>query len=177
MRLTYHTWTIRQLNELKRLADLTTIKEASKLLKVPEFSVKNACHMYGIRFEKKNHFKKGMRPWNKGIKKPYKGGEETQFKKGNLPHNTKFDGFIRIQPDKSGRCYKYIRISLGKWMPLHRYVWLNINGDPGNNIIRFKDGDTMNCNIENLTMISRGENARLNALIRKPRTKRKLIAY
>src|SRR5690606_8610057 len=127
------------------------------VLKVPDFAVKNACHKYGIKFKNAGYFKKGFTPWNKG--KPHKGGEATQFKKGNLPHNTKFDGCIRVQPDKSGRRYKYIRVAKAKWMPLHRYIWAQVYGDPGTNVIRFKDGNSMNCDIENLMLISRGDNA------------------
>lgn len=176
-KLTYHVWTIRELTLLKTLSnkiDITT-KDAAKQLVVPHFAVKNACHKYGISFYRKSVFKKGMRPWNKGRKHDV--GHGTRFKKGNLPHNTKHDGAIRIQPDKSGRNYKYIRIGKANWIPLHRYIWTQVYGDPGTNVIRFKDGDTMNCSIENLDMISRGENARLNTLIRKPRGKVKLIAY
>lgn len=173
---TYHVWTIREINQLKAMAEkMLTTKQAATELNVPHFSVKNACHKYDIKFNNCGYFRKGQKPWNKGMS--YNVGEATQFKKGNLPHNTKFDGAIRTQPDKSGRNYKYIRISKGKWMPLQRYVWMQIHGDPGCNLIRFRDGNTMNCAIENLTMVSRGENAALNALIRKPRGKRELIAY
>lgn len=175
---TYHKWTIREIKLLQSLSGrMFTTKKAAELLNVPHFAVKNACHKYHIRFIRKHCFKPGMKPWNKGIIKPYVGGEATRFKKGNLPHNTKFDGAIRIQPDKSGRSYKYIRISKGNWMPLHRYIWMQVYGDPASNIVRFKDGNTMNCDIENLTLISRGQNAALNCLIRKPRTKKQLIAY
>lgn len=173
----YHVWTIREINLLKKMSQKISTKEAAQQLGVPHFSVKNACHKYRISFLRKAYFKKGQRPWNKGIKKPYKGGEETRFRKGNLPHNTKFDGCIRVQPDKCGRSYKYIRVGVAKWMPLHRYIWMQVHGDPGTNIIRFKDGNSLNCDIENLMLISRGENAKLNTLIRKPRGKRQLIAY
>lgn len=176
-KLTYHVWTIKEITLLKKMAEMISTKEAAEQLGVPHFAVKNACHKYRISFVRKHFFKKGHRTWNKGIKKPYKGGEQTQFKKGQLPHNTRFDGAIRIQPDKSGRSYKHIRISLSKWMPLHRYIWTQVYGDPGSNVIRFKDGNSLNCDIENLSLISRGDNAKLNALIRKPRTKTRLVAY
>lgn len=172
---TYHNWTIREINILKKLAERVTTKEAARQLGVPHFSIKNACHRYGIKFERRNYFKKGMKPWNKG--KRHDVGQQTRFKKGQLPHNTKFDGCIRVQPDKSGRSYKYIRLSLGNWIPLHRHIWSLVHGDPGENIIRFKDGNTMNCDIDNLMLISRGQNAVLNVINRKPRKKRQLIAY
>ena len=168
---TYHVWTIREINQLKIMAEkMMTTKQAASVLSVPDFSVKNACHRYGIKFNNRGFFRKGKRPWNKGM--AHNVSPDTQYKKGNLPHNTKFDGAIRVQSD-----YKYIRIAKAKWMPLHRYIWTQVYGDPGSNLIRFKDGNTMNCGIENLTMVSRGENAALNSLIRKPRGKRQLIAY
>jgi hypothetical protein len=173
---TYHVWTIREINLLKAMADkMKTVKEAAEVLNVPVFSVKNDCHKYGIKFNNRGYFRRGMKPWNKG--KKHDVGHQTRFTKGQLPHNTKHDGCIRVQPDKSGRSYKYIRVAKGKWIPLHRFIWTQVYGDPGTNVIRFKDGNSMNCDIENLTLMSRGENAKLNTLIRRPRTKTKLIAY
>lgn len=175
---TYHVWTIREINQLKQMAEkMMTTKQAAEALNVPHFSVKNACHKYSIKFYNAGFFKRGHRAWNKGIKKPYKGGEATRFTKGHLPHNTRKDFDTRICRDKCGKDYKMIRISLGKWEYYHRYVWTLHYGHPGKNIIRFKDGNTMNCDIENLMLITRGENARLNTLTRKPRGKVKLVAY
>jgi hypothetical protein len=175
-KLTYHVWTIREIKELKLFAEkgLST-KQAADRLNVPHFSVKNACYKYRIKFIRRKVFKKGMRPWNKGLS--YSVGQATQYKKGHVPHNTKHDGAIRIQMDKCGISYKHIRVSLGKWVPLHRYVWTQVYGDPGTNVIRFKDGNTMNCDIDNLKMVNRADNMRLNTLTRKPKVKERLIAY
>ena len=110
------------------------------------------------------YFKKGHESWNKG-KKFVAGGRsnETQFKDGHLPHNTKHDYAISLRKDKSGWTYKYIRLALGKWIPLHRHVWKTVKGEiPPGMIIIFKNSDTMDCRIENLEMISRAENARRN---------------
>ena len=109
-------------------------------------------------------FLPGHKPWNKNLKGLDIGGKETRFKKGNLPHNTKHDGAISIRTDsKSGIPYKYIRIAKAKWVLLHRYVWEQYNGQiPKGYIIRFKDGDTLNCAISNLECISRRENMKRN---------------
>lgn len=103
-------------------------------------------------------FKKGHEPWNKG-KKGIHLSPSTQFKKGNEPHNTKHDGAITIRKDNSGTTYKYIRLAKSKWELLHRHLWKQEYGDiPKSHIVTFKDGDTMNCELSNLQLISRAEN-------------------
>ena len=110
------------------------------------------------------YFKKGHQPWNKGTNYDAGGrAKETRFKDGHLPHNTKSDYDISLRKDKSGRAYKYIRLSLGKWVPLHRYIWEMFNGEiPKGFIIVFRNGNTMDCYIDNLEMISRAENVKRN---------------
>ena len=71
------------------------------------------------------------------------GGVESQFKKGHQPHNTKYDNCISIRYTK-GRPYKHIRVGLGKWVLLHRKIWIDAYGIPEKNqIIYFKDGDSI----------------------------------
>ena len=109
-------------------------------------------------------FVKGMTPWNKGTKGIQIGGKQTQFKPGHLPHNTKHDGAISIRYYKrDNRPYKYIRTANARWEPLHRYMWKLHNGEiPKGYVIRFKDGNTLNCDINNLECISRVENMNRN---------------
>lgn len=110
----------------------------------------------------KNHFPKGHVPANKGIK-GQRVSIETEFTKGNQPHNTKYDGCITVRKDSKGNHYQYIRISKGKWQEYHRYLWEQHNGAiPKGMIICFKDGDQMNVVLENLEMITQAENARRN---------------
>ena len=98
------------------------------------------------------------------------GGKEYRFKKGHLPHNTRNDWDIRIQQDKSGRKYKYIRVSLGKWMLLHRFNWEQSNGTiPKGMKILFKDGDTMNCDVSNLELVTAGQLMKRNSVHNYPK--------
>lgn len=104
-------------------------------------------------------YNKGHTPINKGqimtqdLREKVK---QTWFKKGQLPHNTKHDGAISIR-----KRYYWIRTSLKKWKQLHRYLWEEANGPiPKGMIITFKDGNSLNCTLENLEMISRQENLR-----------------
>lgn len=106
-------------------------------------------------------FNTGSAPKNKGKKmtpEQYEKAKRTMFKKGIVPKNTKPDFSITIRKDKRGVAYKHIRIDKGFWIPYHRYVWINSNGPPppGMKIV-FKDGNTMNCKIENLEMVTAAE--------------------
>lgn len=114
----------------------------------------------------KGWFPKGHLPENKGTKGLYvqtEGCIRTQFKKGHIPANTKSaDGVISIRANKRGVPTKYIRIGLGKWRELSRYTYELTNGPvPQRHVIRFRDGNSLNCDPENLECIS----SRLNMLL------------
>jgi hypothetical protein len=117
-------------------------------------------------------FKKGQAPQNKGKKQSEFMSAEgiertkaTRFQKGLKPHNTKEDNAISIRGKKNKpEKYKYIRIGLGKWQLYHRYLWEQAFGEiPKGMIVAFKNGDAMDCQIENLKLISRKENAIRNS--------------
>lgn len=122
--------------------------------------------------KKLGQIKPGNTPNNKGkkwddfmSKEGQLKSKSTTFKKGNLPHNTKYDGSIRVRTDKSGIKYKYIRISKGKWELLQRKIWSEQVGPiPPDHLIAFKNGDTMDVRIENLEMISLEENMKRNSI-------------
>ena len=110
-------------------------------------------------------FKKGQTPWNActgGIAGKHPNSRKIQFKKGHLPKNTLRDGAITIRIDNRGVPQKMIRISPGKWVYLSRCNYEKFVGPiPKGHVIRFLDGDTMNCEPSNLECVSR----RLNMLI------------
>ena len=125
------------------------------------------------RFRKESQFKKGQTPPNKGKKMPpelYEKCKATMFKKGQLPHNTAAtDGEVRMRRDKSGKAYKYIRVALGHWELYHRVIWEQAHGPiPEGMLVVFKDGDSMNCELDNLEMITMEENMARNTLHRFP---------
>ena len=88
----------------------------------------------------------------------------TEFKKGNKPFNTKFNGCISLRFDsKTKRPYKWIRIENNKWVLLHRYLYQKYNETiPEGCIIYFKDGNSMNLNIENIIPIKRSQLLSIN---------------
>jgi len=120
-----------------------------------------------------SRIKPGTVPPNKGkrmSKSQYKKRVATMFKRGNIPPNTKVrDGIIVTRMDSKGHPYKYIRVSIGKWVQYHRYRWEMFRGEiPPGHCLWFKDGNSLNCKLENLEVITRAENMRRNSIARFP---------
>ncbi|MGB4776008.1 MAG: HNH endonuclease signature motif containing protein [Daejeonella sp.] len=132
-------------------------------LEIPQY-IKDQRKLMGRR-------KPGDIPFNKGRKQiDYMTADmidrtkATRFKAGQVPHNCyKEVGKITTRGDhperNGGNKYKFICIAIGKWKLLHKHIWEELNGPvPKGFCLWFKDGDPMNCVIENLEMITRKEN-------------------
>ena len=119
-----------------------------------------------------NQFKPGHTPHNKGKQisaEIYEKVAPTMFKRGNKPHNTKPNGTINVRADKSGRLYQYIKIKDCQWELLQRHVWTQANGEiPPGSVVIFLDGNYLNCELNNLQVISRRENMARNTIQRYP---------
>jgi hypothetical protein len=114
-----------------------------------------------IRTGNVTQFKKGHDSWNSG--KRYHLVNGGTFKKGMHPKNTKHDGAITVRTDNRGVKVLHIRTALNKWEYLSRHTWREHHGDiPAGCLIVHRDGDTLNCSIENLECITKAENARRN---------------
>lgn len=128
---------------------------------------------------KKTRFKPGNIPFNKGIKMPnhiYDKVKNTMFKKGNRPQNWKPDGSIVERNDKSGRTYLYYKVKDSHWILYHNKIWIDHYGKiPSKHIILFKDGNTLNCDINNLELISMAENVKKNSIHRFPEELKEVI--
>lgn len=132
----------------------------------------------------KSWYKKGDISHNKGKKQiDYMSIESiektkaTQFKKGNLPHNTKHDGALSIRPDiKTNINYIYIRIALGKWKLYNRYLYEKYHNLTltSKDVIIFIDGNQSNFRKENLKKVSRAELIEINSIRTKPLEYREL---
>lgn len=108
----------------------------------------------GIRTESGGKFKKGVAPWNKGVK-GYMGAGSTSFKKGHEPHNFKPIGFTRTGKDG----YRIIKTEKG-FIPEARYIYEKHHGvklSKNENVI-YLDGNNQNTSIENLRAVTRAEN-------------------
>jgi len=119
-----------------------------------------------------NQFKPGHTPHNKGKQisaEIYEKVLPTMFKKGRKPHNTKPEGTINLRADKTGRFYQYIKIKDSHWELLQRYVWTQAHGEiPAGSVVIFLDGNYLNCELNNLQVISRRENMARNTIQRYP---------
>lgn len=114
-------------------------------------------------------FTKGHVPANKGKTMPkhvYDKAAPTMFKPGQKPPNTLPVGTEKMLADG----YIWIKINDApctkkqtNWIQKHRHVWMQHNGPiPKGQMVTFLDGDRTNCEIENLALISKAENARMN---------------
>jgi len=109
-----------------------------------------------------SRFKKGIKPWNKGLHFQAGGrSSETQFKKGHLPGNHQRKGTISIRKIKSGKHVRMIKVSgivdgQHKWIPYAVYVWEQANGPiPEGMFPVHDDGDLLNDDPANLKITDR----------------------
>jgi hypothetical protein len=124
------------------------------------------CKRNGWLTGRTGRFEKGIVPANKGKRcAPGKGGrhrnaQATQFRKGNLPHNTKYLGHERISKDG------YVEISIDEPNPhtnferryvlKHRWLWEQQNGPiPEGHFLKCRDGNRQNCDPSNWECLSR----------------------
>lgn len=150
----------------------TGIKKSADFLKTSYSGRLTKTRLRGIEYR----FKKGHVPQNKGLKwtdfMSEKGREnslKTAFKRGNTPHNTKADGVISVRRDKNNHTYKYIRLAQGIWKPLHVHNWEQTFGPVAEGfIVVFKTSDRMNCELDNLELITRREHMARNSIKRYP---------
>ncbi|MDU0938780.1 MAG: HNH endonuclease signature motif containing protein [Clostridiales bacterium] len=106
-------------------------------------------------------FEKGHIPANKG-KKGYcsPGCEKTWFKKGHIPKNYRPVGSERVTQDG----YVEIKVSdPNEWELKHRVVWEEANGPINKDeCLLFRDNNRQNCCIDNLILVKRYEQVRMN---------------
>lgn len=154
---------MQQVQTLRDLYQKHTLSEIEAVMGIPQRLLKGVANRYNITCGRNAQFKTGHHSWNTGKKNQKRMSPATEFKKGQTPHNTLQDGAVRLRTKHNGEKYYFIRIALGKWKLYQRHVWEKVHGPiPQDMIIRFRDGNTLNCDINNLELISRGEHARRN---------------
>jgi hypothetical protein len=110
-------------------------------------------------------FKPGQESWNKGKKVTVTDGmKKNWFPTGNKPHNTTYDGCISEITDQQGRKQLKVRISEARHEYLSRHNYRAAFGEiPNRHLIKFKDGNSLNCDPSNLECVSRTLNMLLNS--------------
>lgn len=127
---------------------------------------------HGIKSGVTGWYQKGHAPGTKGktIEEICKHDPEklarvraTQFKKGDRPVNELPVGSITVTTDGYKIRKKQMEGSLWeRWEFLHRAVWEEHNGPiPKGMMVSFKDSNKLNCDIDNLMLITKGENSAL----------------
>jgi hypothetical protein len=168
-----NTFTANIAKVLNRKTSLVAQKAAQMgLKKSAKFLAENCRWKPGSTIGANSRFQPGITPANKGKKQTEFMSQEgiersksTRFRAGQLPPNTKEDNAISIRSKASTKeKYKFIRISAQNWKLFHRHLWEEANGQiPANHLVVFKNGDTMDCRLENLEVISKAENATRNS--------------
>jgi hypothetical protein len=153
-------WTAAEIQWLRKHAHLGE-PGLALALNIDKKKIRTVLRNHRIRTGNKTRFHKGQNPWNAG--RHVRMSPKSEFKKGQLPKNTLYDGAIRTRRDKTGAPYQFIRISQGKWVLLHRHMWEQAHGPvPKDMLITFIDGNALNCTLANLKMITKRENAMRN---------------
>lgn len=125
-------------------------------------------------------FKKGHVPANKGKREhEFRSAEAiakcrlTQFKAGQLPHNNRPVGYESIHGG-----YVFVKVEGERKMVMkHRYVWQQANGPvPDGYCVCFRDGNHLNCSLDNLELVSRKDTARRNISRETPEQRSSRIA-
>lgn len=120
--------------------------------------MKGVMYRNNISSGKTGRFEKGHKPHNKGqkmSKEQYEKCKPTMFKKGHIPKNHREIGSERITKDG------YIEVKIEDpdvWGLKHRLIYEEHYGEiPAGYSVIFGDGDKLNCNIDNLILVSRSE--------------------
>lgn len=159
---TFKRWTDEDVTFLKENYELLTRKEIADHLNRTFGSVKSKAKELDI--------KKSNAALSKIAQRPNNG----QFKPNEKPLNYKPIGYIRKHTDKrTGRTYLWVKtnddhtgeLSSYNFEMLHQVNWIKENGPiPEGMILHFKDGNSLNCDPENLKLISMAENMYRNSI-------------
>lgn len=128
--------------------------------------VRGLTRNHVMRSGRTGRFEPGQKPWSagtRGILKRNKGS----FRKGDMPANIKPLGSERISKDG------YIEIKVNEPNPhtgaptryrfKHQVVWKGEYGPiPAGHIVAFRDGNKLNCDPDNLLLLTKAQNLYLN---------------
>lgn len=147
-------------NKIYQLANTRGLKKTKEYIRE-----KHGTHIREAG--KKYRYAKGCKPWNKGVKGLNNPPEHTLFKPGHIPANYKPVGWTRV--DEEGYTWMKVREGRFGWDMIHRVVWETENGPiPKGKFLRFIDGNKANWELDNLMLVDRETNMRMNTIQRYP---------
>ena len=189
-------WTDRQTAYLKRHYADTPIEVLIVKTRHDQKSIWNKAKALGLRKSREflaevgrkcsqhprsiaTRFVKGQEPANKGKRieefmseEGIRNSSRTRFKAGHRPHNQRDIGTECVHSDG----YVYLRIESGCVLK-HRYVWEQANGEvPEGYVVAFRDGNRQNCDLSNLFLLSREDNARRRVSEETPEARKARVA-
>ena len=189
----YRRWTEWEVEYLRREYPNRTNPDLAEFLHRPPRAIKLKAHFLGIKKSpeyleksgfKKNQFKPGHAPFNKGRERRFWASDESQqrmakgqFKPGECrPSNpnsrkNKHIGHERVYADG----YVWIITEQGRRQK-HRVVWEQAHGPiPEGYCVKFKDGNPQNCSLDNLYLVSRADHARETRAALSPERKEEIM--
>jgi len=119
--------------------------------------------------------KLGNKPWNKGMKGIHL-SPSTEFKKGRKSTRLEDIGSIKIRSrSREPGQRAYVKVANPRtWLLRCRFVWESFHGPiPRGLIIHHIDGNTLNDDLCNLSLVDRAAHARIHGLIRRGLNKKR----
>lgn len=188
-------WTAEEEDLLIRLYPNTQASEIAQMINRGVGAVYTRARQMGLRISKERRsamgrilsghpnsqatrYLEGHTPLNKGKKvsaQIYEKMRATMFKKGHIPENWKPVGSERVNRDG------YIEVKVeepNKWRLKHRIVWEQLNGPiPKGYNVQFRNGNRQDLSIENLYIINRADQIRVeNSIhVRFPEDLRRIV--
>ena len=135
-------------------AEMTELFNKTFNLNLGIYQISGTIKRLGLKNGRDCKFFKGQASHNKG-QKGKRCNPATEFKKGNIPSNHRPVGSERVSVDG------YIEVKVAEprtWRLKQRVLWEQHNGAvPKGSALVFLDGNPLNCELENLVLISRAE--------------------
>lgn len=154
----------------RSVAELTDVFNGRFGAGMTRMQIRTAVKNRGFTSGRTGWFPAGNVPWNQGTRgMGLTGANKRSFKKGSVPANRKPVGSERIDTDG----YIYIKVEEPdpytgfptRYKLKHVHVWEQENGPvPDGMCLMFKNGIQLDCEPENLALVSRAELLRLNQL-------------
>lgn len=177
-------WSPQDDDDLRRLYPTNEIRALMQIFGRAEKSIAARAHRLGLTkaegYEppRRGMFESGLVPWNKGKPHPTRGrAVETQFKKGRKPHTWVPIGHERVSRD--GILERKVQDAThpkDNFRSVHSLIWEEHHGPiPEGHIVRFKDGNKRNFDLDNLELVTRAENMHRNSVHRLPKELAELV--